>query len=141
THLDDKLPEVMMDGEQIKQALLNLVINGMQAMSDGGQLKIATARRDRTVTINVTDYGPGIPAEVRDRIFNPFVTTKEGGTGLGLAIAYRLVKQHNGAIRASDAPDGGSIFEIELPFDQKETVKSPEAAPLPTAHPVTRSAI
>jgi signal transduction histidine kinase len=131
----------MMDGEQIKQALLNLVINGLQAMSAGGQLEMATARHDRAVTISVRDHGPGIAPEVRDRVFNPFVTTKAGGTGLGLAIAYRLVKQHNGAIQAADAPDGGSIFEIELPLEQKETVESPEAAPVSAAHPMSRSAI
>lgn len=141
THLDDKLPEIMMDGEQIKQALLNLVINGMQAMSGGGQLEMTTAHRDRTVAIRVRDHGPGIAPEVRDRIFNPFVTTKEGGTGLGLAIAYRLVKQHNGAIRAYDAPDGGSVFEIELPIEQKEEVESRQAAALSPVHPMRRSVI
>ena len=115
TNLDEELPEITMDGEQIRQALLNLVINGMQASTGGGQLEIATAHRDHRITISVRDHGPGINTQVRDRIFDPFVTTKESGTGLGLAIAYRLVQQHSGAIRVDDATGGGSIFEIELP--------------------------
>jgi signal transduction histidine kinase len=67
------------------------------------------------VRLTVKDSGLGIPESVRSRLFTPFVTTKEGGTGLGLAIAMRLVKQHNGTIEVKDAPQGGAIFEIELP--------------------------
>jgi len=128
THLDDDLPALMMDGEQIKQALLNLVINGMQAMSEGGPLDITTSHDDRVVTISVEDHGPGIPPEVRDRMFDPFVTTKHSGTGLGLAITHRLVTQHDGTIRASDNPDGGSVFEIELPL--KPALEAPKGGEL-----------
>ncbi|MEW5976315.1 MAG: ATP-binding protein [Acidobacteriota bacterium] len=129
--LDDRLPEVIMDGEQIKQALLNLVLNGIQAMNDGGRLEIITKQRGNKLIIGVRDHGLGIPGEVRDRIFDPFVTTKEGGTGLGLAIAYRLVKQHKAEIRAADAPGGGSVFEIELPLQQERELQSSEPAVVP----------
>lgn len=130
--LDDRLPEVIMDGEQIKQALLNLVLNGIQAMKEGGPLEIVTKQRDNKLIIGVRDQGLGIPGDVRDRIFDPFVTTKEGGTGLGLAIAYRLVKQHKGEIRAGDAPGGGSVFEIQLPLRQEKELQSREAAMVPS---------
>ena len=115
THVGEEMPEMMMDGEQIKQALLNLVINAMQAMPEGGSLDLTAALHGNAVILRVADSGPGIPAEIRDRLFNPFVTTKKGGTGLGLAIAQRLVVQHEGTIRARDREGGGAIFEIELP--------------------------
>ena len=114
-YLDDDLPDVMIDAEQIKQALLNIVINAMQAMPDGGRLEVSSGFSESGVVFRVTDSGPGIPGEVRDRLFDPFVTTKKGGTGLGLAIACRLVRQNQGNIRAADAPGGGSVFELELP--------------------------
>ena len=130
TRLDQELPELMIDGEQIKQALLNLVINAMEAMPDGGPLELVTERGGNAVRIRVADCGGGIPSEVRDHLFDPFITTKKGGTGLGLAIAHRLVKQHNGIIRALDRDGGGAIFEIEIPLPG---AKPEVSAPLPVA--------
>jgi signal transduction histidine kinase len=124
TRFAQELPPIMLDGEQMKQALLNLVINAIQAMPDGGQLELATERAGSTFRISVLDSGPGVPAKIRDRLFDPFVTTKNGGTGLGLAIAQRLVKQHNGTIRATDRQGGGAAFEIEIPL-----VPSPAEGP------------
>jgi signal transduction histidine kinase len=115
TSLDDKVPEILMDGEQIKQALLNLVINAMHATPPGGRIELSTSQTSGSVRLTVKDSGLGIPESIRERLFTPFVTTKEGGTGLGLAIAMRLVKQHNGMIEVKDVPEGGTIFEIELP--------------------------
>ena len=116
-HLDTSLPRVMMDGEQIKQALLNLVINGMQAAPRGGEVQVATIRRQDAVGIRVKDSGSGISPDVASKLFTPFVTTKAGGTGLGLVIAERLVKQHHGTIHARNASEGGAVFEIELPLE------------------------
>ena len=82
TRAGEELPEIMIDGEQIKQALLNLVINAMQAMPDGGSLDLTAALQGNAVILRVADSGPGIPAAIRNRLFNPFVTTKKGGTGL-----------------------------------------------------------
>ena len=116
-HLDTSLPRVMMDGEQIKQALLNLVINGMQAAPRGGEVQVATIRRQDAVGIRVKDSGSGISPDVASKLLTPFVTTKAGGTGLGLVIAERLVKQHHGTIHARNASEGGAVFEIELPLE------------------------
>jgi signal transduction histidine kinase len=104
-----------MDGEQIKQALLNLVINAMQATPAGGKIVLATSTSNGVATLAVSDSGAGISDAIKERLFTPFATTKEGGTGLGLAIAMKLVKQHGGTIAAANGPNGGAVFEIHLP--------------------------
>lgn len=97
------------------QAILNLLINAADAVGEGGAIDIAWSPQppDR-FRLCVRDNGPGIPAPVLDKIFNPFFTTKETGTGLGLAIVHRIVEAHDGTITASNAPDGGAIFEIRI---------------------------
>jgi two-component system, NtrC family, sensor histidine kinase HydH len=112
------LPGVMMDGEQMKQVLLNLFLNAIDAMPGGGRLIISANRRDEELEMVVRDNGKGIDAAVRDKLFSPFITTKARGTGLGLAIAHRLVSQHGGRITVSDADDGGAAFQILLPFQR-----------------------
>lgn len=112
----DDLPAVMMDGEQVKQVLLNLILNAIDAMPGGGQLTISANRRGDELEITVQDNGKGIDPAVRDKLFSPFVTTKARGTGLGLAIAHRLVSQHGGRITAVDAAGGGAVFQISLPL-------------------------
>jgi signal transduction histidine kinase len=126
TRFAQELPPIMLDGEQMKQALLNLVINAIQAMPAGGRLELATERAGDKFRISVRDSGPGIPVEIRDRLFDPFITTRNGGTGLGLAIAQRLVRQHNGTIRAANRQEGGATFEIEIPV-----VAAPAEVPAP----------
>jgi signal transduction histidine kinase len=131
TQLDETVSETMMDGEQIKQALLNLVINAMHATPPGGRIELTTSQTNRSVRLTVKDSGLGIPESIRDRLFTPFVTTKEGGTGLGLAIALRLVKQHDGTIEVRDVREGGTIFEIELPsrlIRHVESVSTPDVS-------------
>jgi signal transduction histidine kinase len=104
------------DARKLKQVLLNLVINGLQAAGRGGRVVVATERAtDGAMRIIVRDNGPGIPPEVRDRIFNPFFTTKDDGTGLGLAIVHRIIEAHGGAIRAFNSAEGGAVFEVTLP--------------------------
>jgi len=112
----DSLPPVMMDAEQMKQALLNLLLNGIEAMPEGGRLTISADQRDKELMIAVRDTGRGIDPAVRDKLFSPFVTTKARGTGLGLAIANRLVSQQSGRITAEDAGGGGAVFQIRLPL-------------------------
>ena len=117
------------DSDRLQQVLINLLLNAVQAMPDGGSLLVetSTTRRARPgleggaeqdfVSIAVTDTGIGIPAEIKDRIFDPFYTTKEGqgGTGLGLAVVSGIVKEHDGWIDV-DAPDaGGTVFRVFLP--------------------------
>jgi two-component system sensor histidine kinase HydH len=98
------------------QAILNLVINAVEAVGERGMIDIAWSREDDDghFRLSVRDSGPGIPASVLDRIFNPFFTTKETGTGLGLAIVHRIVEAHEGTIMAGNAPEGGAIFEIRI---------------------------
>jgi PAS domain S-box-containing protein len=104
------------DSDLLKQALLNVIINGCQAMPEGGPLKITTLRgSDGSARILVTDRGIGISEEGRDRIFNLYYTTKKGGTGIGLAQAFRAVQLHNGQIRFDSEVGVGTTFEIILP--------------------------
>jgi two-component system, NtrC family, sensor histidine kinase HydH len=113
----ENLPTVMMDIEQIRQVLLNLILNAVEAMPQGGNLLIAAESEGDELVLRVRDTGRGIAPEVRDKLFSPFVTTKARGTGLGLAISHRLVKQHHGSISAADAPDGGAVFTVRLPIN------------------------
>src|SRR5205807_7408891 len=85
---------VRIDVDLVKQALLNIVINGVQAMSEGGSLHVATRREGESALIVVRDQGPGIPPDIRDKIFNLYFTTKTVGSGLGLAMAYRGLPLH-----------------------------------------------
>jgi len=108
--------ELLADAEQLEQALLNLELNALEAMPQGGVLRIQTQRgRDQTLLINIQDTGPGIPEEVQSKIFDPFFTTKEGGTGLGLSIVYRIVEDHGGRISFTTGPEG-TTFTLVLPI-------------------------
>jgi signal transduction histidine kinase len=118
------LPPVPMDREQMKQVLLNLILNALQAMPGGGKLRIQTAlvgaeegaQADRAVEIRVRDTGGGIPAEIRNRIFEPFFSTKEEGIGLGLSVAQRIVEEHGGRIRVESREGQGTTFAVLLPL-------------------------
>jgi PAS domain S-box-containing protein len=104
------------DADILKQALLNVIQNGTQAMPEGGPLKVKTwCGSDGSATISITDRGVGISPEARDRIFNLYYTTKKGGTGIGLAQAFRAVQLHNGTIRFASEVGVGTTFEIILP--------------------------
>lgn len=111
--LTEDLPLVAMDSEQIKQVLLNLTINAIQMMPDGGELFFRTFQDDKTVTIEVEDTGGGIPPSVVGRIFDPFFTTKDKGSGLGLSVAHKIVAQHDGKLLAENTQRGAS-FKIVL---------------------------
>jgi len=104
------------DPELLKQVLLNLVINSIQAMPEGGEVLLAANPKDNRVVIQVTDNGCGIEALDRDRIFDPFFTTKETGTGLGLSVAHKIVEQHGGFLTAANNPAGGMTFTVVLPL-------------------------
>jgi len=119
------LPEVPLDEGLCEQALLNLVQNAFEAMgSEGGTLRaeVSAARADgrRGVEIRLKDTGPGIPAELREQIFNPFVTTKKTGVGLGLSIVSKIIDEHHGTIRVESAPGQGACFVIFFPAVQQE---------------------
>ena len=112
----DAVPAVSLDPEQMKQVLLNLVINAIQAMPAGGEVVLRTLNKTDAVILEVQDGGTGIPPEDLERVFNPFVTTRPGGTGLGLSIAYQIVTQHGGHIAARRNPEKGMTFRVTLPL-------------------------
>jgi signal transduction histidine kinase len=101
--------------DQILQVVLNLLLNAVQAMPDGGEIRLETDRRDGAVVLSVTDTGVGMDETVRRRLFDPFFTTRQDGTGLGLAISYSLVHAHGGRIEVASAPGRGSRFTVVLP--------------------------
>ncbi len=109
------------DPEQLKQVLLNLVINAIQAMPGGGEIEVGVDQRDGEAIISVKDQGTGIAEENVDRIFDPFFTTKEAGTGLGLSVAHQVITQHGGHIQAEHNPDRGMTFSISLPVHARST--------------------
>ncbi len=104
----------------LRQVFLNLLINALQAVGEGGNVWIETRTVSRAVIVSVHDDGPGIPEALRGRLFDPFFTTKRvgEGTGLGLTISYQIVRGYGGEIRVLDSPHGGACFEVELPLAQ-----------------------
>lgn len=117
------------DPEQLHQVFVNLLINGIESMQHSGTLDVTaglSARDGRTCQVVVGDRGGGIPQERLTRIFEPFITTKERGTGLGLAVSQRIVREHGGTITATNRPEGGAVFTVELPLAPLTT---PTSAP------------
>ena len=114
------LPCFIFDREKIKQALLNLVKNALEAMPDGGRIRITTDAADGTAVITITDSGPGIAAEDLPLIFEPFFTRKGAGTGLGLSITQRIVEEHQGKITVESAVGEKTVFRISLPLKEEE---------------------
>ena len=123
----DYAPEVLlvpMDREQMKQVFLNLLLNAIQAMEQGGKLKVSAAVRNHSpggksgsfLEISFQDTGKGIPEDMQARIFEPFFSTKEEGIGLGLPIAQRIVEEHGGQISVVSKPEQGTIFYITIPY-------------------------
>jgi nitrogen-specific signal transduction histidine kinase len=106
----------LLDEGQIQQALLNIVINAIQAMEKGGSLTCRLGHAGAFATIAIEDTGPGIRPDIRDRIFDPFYTTRQGGTGLGLYLTQRIVSEHKGYIKV-DSSSSGTVFTIGLPAD------------------------
>jgi len=112
---DPDLPPVPMDARLVRQAILNLAENAIQAMPRGGWLRVRLARANEAVVLELEDTGPGIPEEVRPRIFEPFFTTKATGTGLGLAVVRRILEGHGGEIAVERGPEGGARFRVRFP--------------------------
>jgi len=109
------LPEISADGNQLSQVFVNLILNALDAMPEGGRLIVSSSLVNEVVKISFADTGIGIPAEDLRRIFDPFYTTKEKGTGLGLSVSYAIVEKMQGTITVRSEPGKGTIFEICLP--------------------------
>ena len=112
---NDPVPELEFDSGQIHQVLLNLMLNAVQACSEGGSVRVEFSSDERTVTVTVTDTGKGISPAVLPNIFRPFFTTKGNGTGLGLSLARRIVEDHGGRMEATSELGKGSQFTLILP--------------------------
>ena len=117
--LSPNLPLVAFDPVQIKQALINLIKNAIQAMTKGGILTIETGHTNDDVWIAISDTGGGIPVDVMNRIFEPFYTTKQQGSGLGLMIVNRIVRDHRGRIELESKVGEGTTFKIRLPLQKR----------------------
>jgi len=116
------LPRAMADGKHLEQAFLNLVLNAVQAMPQGGDLTLRTALRepatadaDRLIEVEIQDTGGGIPAAIREKIFSPFYTTRTHGTGLGLSITRKIIEQSGGSVNFKSDPGRGTTFRVIIP--------------------------
>jgi two-component system sensor histidine kinase PilS (NtrC family) len=129
--------QVMADAGQLTQMALNLAINACEAMNYRGQLKIALNLRDggETCELVVADTGPGIDPEIRNDLFKPFKTTKDGGTGLGLSMVARIAAAHGGGVQVGEAPGGGAVFRVRWPQERPAAVPQPAGAPAREAAP------
>jgi two-component system, NtrC family, sensor histidine kinase HydH len=140
------LPRVSCDPEQLRQVFLNLALNALEAMPEGGRLEVGTRlardelslwrdspRRSDVVEIRFRDTGPGIPEDAREHVFVPFYTTKQKGTGLGLAICQRIVKTHGGQVGIRSAPGDGAEFVVSLPALQPAAEERERSPPDPSA--------
>ena len=119
---DPAVPPMEIDRSLLRQAVLNLMKNGLEALSKGGTLSVTTRRLDSSAEISVSDTGPGIPADVGRRLFEQFFTTKPQGTGLGLSITRQIVEEHGGTIRWTSTPGAGATFTITLPIKRLQHV-------------------
>ena len=112
----DDLPPALFDEGQIRQALLNVLRNARESMTNGGAIDVSVKAEGMSVVVAVDDQGGGIPEDVRARIFDPFFSTKGEGTGLGLAITRQIIEAHNGTISCDTREGGGTTFRISLPI-------------------------
>jgi signal transduction histidine kinase len=123
-YVQSELPDhpvlAKVDADLLKQALLNVVLNGAQAMADGGKLEVRLAEDGRMAMISIHDQGSGIPAEVRDKIFDLYFTTKKDGSGIGLAMTYRIVELHNGSIEVESDATHGTTFILRFPLNSPQ---------------------
>jgi nitrogen fixation/metabolism regulation signal transduction histidine kinase len=133
----EEVPAILADRDQLVQVLTNLVQNGIEAaagVTRGPEVVVSLAARgERELRIEVRDNGPGIAAEVRERLFEPYVSTKPEGTGLGLAIVQTILHEHGGEISGGDAPGGGALFEVILPIDGPPLLEKAPASSADTA--------
>jgi len=123
-HVESDLPDrpvmARVDSDLLKQALLNVVLNGAQAMAEGGNLKVRLAEDGRMALLSVHDQGGGIPDDVRDKIFDLYFTTKKDGSGIGLAMTYRIVELHNGSIEVESDTTHGTTFILRFPLNTQQ---------------------
>jgi len=116
THLEGDLPHVPADPVRLTQALMNLVINAMQAVEHKGRIEVSATILEGSLSVVVCDDGPGIPPEKLASVFEPYFTTKPEGSGLGLWIAHQIVAAHGGTLKVQNGPVSGAVFTLLLPL-------------------------
>jgi two-component system sensor histidine kinase HydH len=112
---------VLADVSQLTQALLNLIINAVQAINNSGRIEVRATQASGAVQISISDSGPGVPVGKMSAIFEPYYTTKADGSGLGLWIAQQIALAHGGNIQAANAPSGGAVFTLKMPLKGKDS--------------------
>lgn len=119
--LDPTLPESLVDCGRIQQVMLNLILNGIQAIETSGTLYISTRFKNENIIIDIEDDGTGIEQHIQDKIFDPFFSTKAPGqgTGHGLAVSYGIIQEHHGDIRVIPKVGEGALFRITLPINKE----------------------
>jgi two-component system sensor histidine kinase HydH len=122
TVIDAAAPALRADGVQLTQALLNLLINALQAIDKQGRINItvSVSPQGTAVVLEVRDSGPGVAPERLTAVFEPYFTTKQEGSGLGLWIAQQIAVAHGGALELANAPEGGAVFRLKLPLPAEE---------------------
>jgi signal transduction histidine kinase/CheY-like chemotaxis protein len=150
--IEPDLPRCAFDPAQVAQVFENLAINAVQAMPNGGRLRVSASKAPRGaadpagqdgawILVEVADTGPGFPPEFAEKIFDPYFTTKERGTGLGLSICFSIVNKHGGTIEAESVPGSGATFRVRLPaLAEAPGRPAPEAKTDPAQHPAGRRA-
>jgi len=112
---------VKADPDLLRQALLNIAVNAMEAMKDGGQLRVDVEKSEESCSIRIHDTGPGIPPALRDKIFQLYYTTKPRGSGIGLAMTFRAIQLHGGTIEVEgDGAGKGTTFRVTMPLASEE---------------------
>jgi signal transduction histidine kinase len=127
---EQPLPEIDADPEQLKEVLVNLMVNACEAIEKGGTIvihedKTRTSSDGSVAVIRVSDDGPGIPEAIRAKVFEPFFTTKEEGTGLGLSIVARIIEEHGGSVAVESIEGQGTTFIISLPIMEVSHEQNP----------------
>jgi signal transduction histidine kinase len=125
-HFGEKVPDLRVDPEKMKQVIINLVQNAIEALGGEGTVVVGSGLVDERVRITVRDDGPGLPEELD--VFQLFVTTKAAGTGLGLSIAQQIVLEHGGEIAATSEPGQGATFTVSLPVERPDTAETGEGS-------------
>jgi two-component system, NtrC family, sensor histidine kinase HydH len=120
TQVESSLPSITADPVRLTQAVMNLVINAMQAVERKGRIAVGANLIQQAIVVTVSDNGPGIPPEKLASIFDPYFTTKTEGSGLGLWIAQQIVTAHGGSIQAQNGPAGGAVFAMALPLQRAQ---------------------
>jgi signal transduction histidine kinase len=131
--IEADMPLVQADRDQLIQVLINLVMNSLHAMPEGGRLRLSLNRENSHVCLGVSDTGHGMPEEICSKVFEPFFTTKDfgKGTGLGLTVVKGIIEEHGGTIAVESVVDKGTTFWIRLPLDRTESVAT-SSTPTPS---------